>query len=79
MLRDIQTVGECAKCGAEAAVTCRYNHFERPEEELVIDAWEHKCANCGIRETTAYRSDDPEEEHPEDSRKCPYCGRDGTA
>lgn len=79
MPRDIQTVGACAKCGAEAAVTCRYNHFERPEAQLVIDAWEHKCSNCGVRETTGYRSDDPEEDRPEAPRKCPYCGRDGTA
>lgn len=78
MPRDIQNVGNCEKCGADA-VTCRYNHFERAEDELVIDAWEHKCGNCGVRETTAYRSDDPEEVQPLNARICPYCERQGAA
>ncbi len=72
MARDIQTVGDCPKCNAEN-LTCRYNHFE--SDELRIDSWEHKCADCGYRETTAYRSDDPEELQPVDAFSCPYCGR----
>ena len=77
MARDIQNVGECSKCGADA-VTCRYNHFEREEDELVIDAWEHKCGNCGVRETTAYRSDDEDGDLPRDPHVCPYCRRTGS-
>jgi len=56
-------------------LSCRYNHFER--DELVIDTWEHRCANCGHRETTAFRSDDPPAEDSLAPRPdiCPYCGR----
>ncbi len=75
MARDIQTVGACPKCDAEL-ITCRYNHFGK--DDLTIDSWEHKCAECGYRETTAYRSDDPVEHQPEDAGTCPYCGRRGT-
>ena len=72
MARDIQPVGHCPKCEA-ANLTCRFNHFE--SGELRIDSWEHKCAECGYRETTAYRSDDPKELQPADVGTCPYCGR----
>ncbi len=74
MARDIQTAGACPKCGA-AGVSCRYNYFTK--DDLTIDAWEHKCANCGVRETIAYRSDDPEEDRPEAPDICPYCARKG--
>ncbi len=71
MERDIQAaVGDCPKCGAHE-VACRYNHFER--DELVIDAWEHRCPNCGYRATTAFRSDDPEP--ASNPTICPYCQR----
>ena len=35
---------------------CSYNHFQ--SDELRIDSWEHKCPDCGHRETQAFRSDD---------------------
>jgi len=75
MQRDIQTAGSCPECGADG-VTCRYNHFEN--DDLRIDSWEHKCPNCGVRKTTAYRSDD-ETATPEsgDPQVCPYCNRRG--
>lgn len=72
MPRDFKSAGTCPKCNAEG-LTCRYNHFEK--DELCIDSWEHKCADCGYRETTGYRSDDPQELQPEDVSICPYCGR----
>ena len=75
MPREIQPAGDCPKCN-QPALACAYNHFER--EELVIDAWEHKCANCGFRDTIAYRSDEPDS-LPDDgvTDHCPYCGRKG--
>jgi hypothetical protein len=53
---------------------CTYNHFE--SKELTIDSWEHKCPDCGFRETTAFRSDE-EDTKPEiiDPHICPYCTR----
>jgi ssDNA-binding Zn-finger/Zn-ribbon topoisomerase 1 len=63
----------CPDCGA-GNVHCRFNHFQRGA--LEIHAWEHKCLNCGLRETTAYRSDDEELTTPLDDRStCPYCDR----
>ncbi|MBC8353264.1 MAG: hypothetical protein H8E66_14800 [Planctomycetes bacterium] len=72
MARDTQTVGQCPKCNADN-LTCRYNDFEK--DDLRIVSWEHKCAECGYRETTAFRSDDPEELQPVDAGTCPYCER----
>jgi hypothetical protein len=68
-----QTGGVCSKCG-QAAVACRYNFFDRGD--LQIHAWEHKCANCGHRDTQAFRSDDPDaaETMPRGD-VCPFCGR----
>ena len=74
MARDTQRIGACPKCEAEN-LACRYNHFEK--DDLRIESWEHKCAECGYRETTAFRSDDPEEERVLDAATCPYCGRKG--
>lgn len=73
MSRDRQMIGDCPKCGGHD-LACAYNHFE--SEELTIDSWEHKCAGCGFRETTAFRSDD-EDAMPEDvdPHICPYCAR----
>ncbi len=75
MPRDRQPAGECPQCGANE-LECTYNHFE--SDELTIDSWEHKCPNCGFRDTKAYRSDD----EPEDEvdaviapHTCPYCER----
>jgi len=66
------SIGPCPQCQAE--LVCSYNHFERGE--LTIDSWEHKCANCGFRETKAYRSDQPA---PADEAAnplvCPFCQR----
>ena len=74
MAREIHTVGTCPKCKADN-LKCQYNHFAK--DDLQIRSWEHKCAECGYRETTAFRSDDPVEEQPEDVGICPYCGRRG--
>lgn len=75
MARDQQTVGGCPECGSDE-LTCRYNFFSK--DALRIDSWEHKCPNCGFRDTTAYRSDEPES-LPDDGVTdiCPYCGRQG--
>ncbi|TWT31911.1 hypothetical protein [Blastopirellula retiformator] len=73
MSRDRQTIGGCPKCKS-ATMTCTYNHFQN--DELEIHSWEHKCPDCGHRETSALRSD--EEDDAEDfphGDKCPYCGR----
>ena len=75
MPRDIETIGDCPRCGG-GALTCRFNHFEK--DDLQIDSWEHKCPDCGYRETTAYRSDDPEADSVADPRCCPHCGRTGS-
>lgn len=70
---DIQPAGSCPECHLEM-VDCRYNHFERGD--LTIDAWEHKCRNCGKRETIAYRSDNEEGARKlAEPARCPYCGR----
>ncbi len=78
MSRDILTIGGCPKCASDQ-LACRYNHFEKAD--LKIISWEHKCPNCGYRETKAFRSDDEEEpdEEPDeedwDPSSCPYCDR----
>jgi ssDNA-binding Zn-finger/Zn-ribbon topoisomerase 1 len=71
MVGDIQRAGQCPKCHA-SSLMCKYNHFE--SDELVIDAWEHKCTDCGFRETQAVRSDDDDAEVVV-TEICPYCGR----
>ncbi len=74
MTRDIRVIGNCPRC-ASGGLTCRHNHFER--DDLRIISWEHRCANCGYRETRAFRSDDPPSNEPEaeDPNFCPYCSR----
>ncbi|MCR9120042.1 MAG: hypothetical protein NXI22_24155 [bacterium] len=75
MPRNTVPAGKCPKCGRDE-LSCSYNHFER--DELIIDAWEHKCANCGFRDTTGYRTDEPESlADIDDPQVCPYCGRQG--
>jgi|GEM_PF-1809287 len=56
-------------------MTCRYNHFER--DELVIDAWELKCSDCGLRETIGYRNDEMEPDEHVEPRTCPFCHKSG--
>ncbi|MEX0793884.1 MAG: hypothetical protein WD045_12165 [Pirellulaceae bacterium] len=76
MTRDRVTIGGCPKCGS-ALMTCQHNHFQN--EELEIHSWEHKCPDCGFRQTQAFRSDD--EDEPLDLEKasaCPYCQRQAT-
>lgn len=74
MARDKRNIGACPKCGG-AQFTCGYNHFER-DDGLVIDSWEHRCTDCGFRETTAYRSDEDDwQTEGVDPAVCPYCGR----
>ncbi len=73
MSHERQIIGNCPKCNSDH-FSCSYNHFEK--DDLAIDSWEHKCPNCGFRETTAFRSD---EENPKpgniDPCVCPYCAR----
>ena len=77
MARETKIIGDCPKCG-NSELACSHNHFEK--DDLVIDSWEHKCPDCSLRETTAYRSDDEDYEELEaDPRRCPYCGRLGEA
>ena len=72
MPRQRVTVGACPQCGADELV-CSYNYFS--SDDLTIDAWEHKCADCGFRETVAYRSDDDDVGDDVDPRCCPFCQR----
>lgn len=73
MARDQVTIGGCPKCDS-SQLTCKYNQFEC--DDLRIDSWEHKCPDCGYRETTAYRSDEPASTAGEaDPTVCPYCHR----
>jgi len=74
-MADIQPAGSCEKCQG-ASVTCKHNHFE--QEDLWIHSWEHKCPDCGDRNTVAFRSDEPDTLTEEDPTKCPYCGRDAS-
>ncbi len=74
MPRDVQPAGTCPKCGS-MAVTCTYNRFENPTKR--IDSWEHRCADCGYRETQAFRSDEPPPDPPPVADVCPWCGRRG--
>ena len=74
MSRNLKTVGACPNCN-DGEVVCAYNFFDR--DGLTIHSWEHKCGNCGLRETTAYRSDEVDDETPADldPAVCPYCQR----
>ena len=72
MARDQQAAGPCSECGT-GTIRCSYNHFTR--DDLEIHTWEHRCLDCSVRETTAYRSDDEPDARPADPQTCPYCGR----
>ena len=71
-------------CQQDAARTdcplvCKYNHFE--SDDLVIDAWELKCLDCGWRDTVGFRSDEEDEDDQDESStdcptRCPFCQRD---
>ena len=68
-----QVIGDCPKCG-NGGFTCSYNHFAG--DDLTIDSWEHRCHDCGLRETTAYRTDEEDwQAENVDPRVCPYCSR----
>jgi len=75
MPANAQPAGECPKC--QGSVVCRYNFFDRGD--LYVHSWEHRCGDCGWRETKAFRSDDPAEKQPAEPGVCPLCGRSGTA
>lgn len=75
MGRDRQSVGTCGKC-QRGTLTCSHNRFDNGT--LVIDSWEHRCADCGHRETQAFRSDQPSEGAASDPLRCPFCGRQGS-
>lgn len=66
---------ECPKCQGPA-LECRFNYFDRGD--LQIHSWEHRCPNCGWRQTQAFRSDAPQAEGV-DPGVCPWCGRQGEA
>ena len=74
MSSTISIAGKCPKCQAER-LACRYNYFDRGD--LQIHAWEHKCQDCGWRETKAFRSDEPAHAAGVDAAQCPFCGRAG--
>ena len=63
--------GKCPHPDGPCPMTCKYNHFE--SGDLVIDAWELKCSDCGLRETIGFRSDEMEADDPADPRQCPFC------
>jgi hypothetical protein len=72
MPRDRRILGQCPKCGQES-FACSYNLFE--SGELRIDSWEHKCPDCGHRQTVAFRSDSEEQPEGANPEVCPFCGR----
>lgn len=69
MARDRVAIGNCPHCG-ESTLECSHNRYQG---EVRIDTWEHRCQNCGRRETRAFRSDEPDQ--PDDPLVCPWCGR----
>jgi hypothetical protein len=74
MSSSTQLAGNCPKCGG-GAVVCRFNFFDRGD--LQVHSWEHKCGNCGWRDTRAFRSDDPTLAANIDPAICPLCKRQG--
>ncbi|HEX5106062.1 MAG TPA: hypothetical protein VFV87_19720 [Pirellulaceae bacterium] len=65
----------CPKCQGQS-IECRFNYFDRGD--LQIHSWEHRCPNCGWRQTQAFRSDVPQAENL-DPAACPWCSRKGEA
>ena len=74
MPSSVQPAGFCPKCGG-SSVACRFNYFDRGD--LQVTSWEHKCGNCGWRETAAFRSDAPAGVAVADPGVCPWCKRRG--
>lgn len=73
MARNVVPAGDCRHC-TEPTLACSHNHFQ--SDDLIIDTWEHKCSNCGFRETIAFRSDDESWDSDAATREtCPYCRR----
>jgi len=73
MPTDFQEVAaECQTCQAEV-MRCKHNYFS--DEEKEIHTWEHRCKDCGFRETGGFRSDEPEDWPTDDPTHCPFCGR----
>jgi ssDNA-binding Zn-finger/Zn-ribbon topoisomerase 1 len=72
MARDRQTISPCPQC-SQGPLICSYNLFEK--DALTIHSWEHRCANCGHRETQAFRSDQSTADAAGDPTICPFCGR----
>jgi hypothetical protein len=72
MPRDRKEIGACSHCNV-GPVVCLHNRFENDVHR--IDSWEHKCANCGRRETEAFRKLPTEPEPAIDPLSCPFCGR----
>ena len=72
MASTVPITAACPQCQG-ASLACRFNFFDRGD--LQIHSWEHRCANCGWRETQAFRSDAPAAGATPDV--CPWCGRQG--
>lgn len=72
MARDRQTIGPCTSC-SQGTVTCSYNLFVK--DTLTIQSWEHRCCDCGHRETKAFRSDQSDTTMTSDPTVCPFCAR----
>lgn len=73
MLPDKPPGNQCPRDATQTKceLQCKYNHFE--SGDLVIDAWELKCLDCGWRETIGFRSDEMEDEDDICPTQCPYC------
>ena len=72
MPRARQEIGQCTRCN-RGTVICSHNKFMDGTRE--IHSWEHRCSDCGHRETTAFRSDEENPEPTADATDCPFCGR----
>ncbi len=57
---------------------CKYNHFDNGRG-LVIDSWELRCLDCGLRDTIGFRSDDEDDGETKAvaPTRCPFCDLDG--
>jgi hypothetical protein len=75
MQSSVQIAASCPKCQGPS-LTCRFNYFDRGD--LQVHSWEHRCQDCGWRETKAFRSDSPDAAAG-DPAVCPWCARAGTA
>lgn len=76
MARDQQTIGPCPRC-SHGTLRCSYNLFSK--DALTIQSWEHRCPECGHRETKAFRSDAADPQPTGDPTVCPFCGRQAPA